>query len=268
MAIQPKISILLPHFQTPELTLLCLRLLRQRTCRRDYEVIVIDNGSTDGSGERIGRLPWVRLLRREAPAGERPALSHGRALNLGARAADAEFLLAMHTDTMVLRPDWLDFLLRTIEAAGARCGMVGSWKLEEQGAWRRAWKWVEDGCRAIRGRRWRGKRYIRSHCAIYRRKAIDVCGRMFDPSCERFAAGEELHLAMDLAGFTSHFVSPKVLGRYVSHLNHATMALNHDFGRGDPYFHRTRAKAIKRIRRFVAAVEAEGLLADAAIDAS
>src|SRR5262245_54779918 len=58
----PELAILVPHFQTPALTSLCLRLLRQHTWPRDYETIVIDNGSQDGSGDMLRRMPWLRVL--------------------------------------------------------------------------------------------------------------------------------------------------------------------------------------------------------------
>jgi glycosyltransferase involved in cell wall biosynthesis len=261
----PEVSILLPHFQTPELTMLCLRLLRRRTRNRNYEVIVIDNGSSDGSGAALGRLEWIRLIRRERTPDERPTCSHGLALNLGVAHARSPLVLIMHTDTMVLRDDWLDFLVSEMESAGPRCGIVGSWKIEARPAWRRIAKTLEDAWRRWRGKPNEQQRYIRSHCALYRQAAIRLRREMFQPSAGR-SAGEELFEAISRARMSCRFLAPEVLCRYVCHLNHATMALNPEFGRNDPYMPRTRARAVKRIRRFFDAIRAEEILGDNSLD--
>lgn len=262
---QPKVSILIPHFQTPKLTLLCLRLLRLRTQFKEFEVIVIDNGSTDGSGEALRSLKWIRLLRREVPEGERPARSHGLALNLGMMHARAPLILTMHTDTMILRPDWLDYLCSAMDQGGERCGIVGSWKMENERWLRKTGKWIEDRVRRFRGRRLRGERYVRSHCALYRREAIAVWPKMFDPS-DIHTAGEELFRAAVRAGFVCKFLPAGEFCGYVRHLNHATMALNEQFGGQDRYMPRTRARALRRIQTFFEAIHADRILADQSLD--
>jgi glycosyltransferase involved in cell wall biosynthesis len=262
---KPKVSILIPHFQTPELTLLCLRLIRRHTHSPILETIVIDNGSTDGSGERLRHVRWARVIRRDPPAGERPARSHGLALNLGLEHASAPLVLTMHTDTMVLRPDWLEFLVGTMERVGPRCGAVGSWKMESTPWLRRIGKRCEHWLRRQLGRSVEGRKYIRSHCALYRRDAIDVWPAKFDPSDHR-SAGEELHDGMERAGFICHFLTPEALSRHVRHLNHATMALNAEFGKSDPYMSRTRKRAIRRINEFFRSIAADRILADHSLD--
>src|SRR5262245_34838987 len=131
----------------------------------------------------------------------------------------------MHTDTMILRPDWLDYLYTAFIQGGQNTGIVGSWKMESEGTLRRAGKWVEESIRRLRGRRCRSQRYVRSHCALYRRDAIAAYPRGFDPTEDR-TAGEELHAAALKAGYTCQFLAPEEFGMYVCHLNHATMALN------------------------------------------
>jgi GT2 family glycosyltransferase len=72
------------------------------------EVILVDNGSQDGSAEVIRRdYPWVRLLRSERNLG------FSRGNNLGAAQASGRFLLLLNTDTLLLEPvapamQWLD----------------------------------------------------------------------------------------------------------------------------------------------------------------
>ncbi|MCK9543981.1 MAG: glycosyltransferase family 2 protein [Novosphingobium sp.] len=79
------------------MTLDCLRSVYAQTTWTPFEVIVVDNGSGDGSAEAIAReFPQVRLMAE--------AVNHGfaRATNLQARAARAEKLLLLNTDTVVL----------------------------------------------------------------------------------------------------------------------------------------------------------------------
>lgn len=263
----PRISILIPHFQTLKLTQLCLSLLRQHTNAAEVQTIVIDNGSTDGSGEEIRKLPGIDFLRREVPAGERPARSHGIALNLGLRHATAPLVLTMHTDTMVLRPDWLDYLCAPMKRPEDKVAIVGSWKMETEGVFRRAGKWLEKNVRRMRGRGRPVKKYARSHCALYRREAIDLYPRGFDPADDH-TAGEELHAAIVAAGHHCVFLPPADLGKYVRHLNHATMALNAHFGSTDRYMPRTRARAIRRIESFFATIHADARLPDGPQSAS
>src|SRR6476660_2158600 len=40
----------------------CLETLRGRTAFPDYEVVVVDNGSTDGTVEYLRSLSWLRLF--------------------------------------------------------------------------------------------------------------------------------------------------------------------------------------------------------------
>jgi glycosyltransferase involved in cell wall biosynthesis len=255
-------AILVPHFQTLELTRICLGLIRRHT-RADAEIVIIDNGSADGSGEELRRRDRVRVIRREVPVGERPARSHALALNLGVRETRAELILALHTDTMVLRHDWLDYLRAELAAGGPRCGVVGSWKLEPDRPFKWLGKAIEDRFRRWIGRAPRSVRpdelYPRSHCALYRRSALACHPPMFDPS-ERASAGQELHRAMLAAGWSARFLDPAELSRHVVHLNHATMALNRQFGADDPRMPRTRARAIRRIERFFRRVGADRIL--------
>ena len=72
--------------------------------RRSYEVVLADNGSTDGSVEAAARRPEVTVRRTGGNLG------YGRAANEGARASAAEWLVVANPD-IIWRPGSLDTLL-------------------------------------------------------------------------------------------------------------------------------------------------------------
>ncbi len=57
------LSVLIVTYNTGADIETCLRLLAASRIDRSYEVIVVDNASSDGTPERIaGTFPWVRLI--------------------------------------------------------------------------------------------------------------------------------------------------------------------------------------------------------------
>ena len=96
MSSDPVLTIIVVNYNTREMTLACLRSLRDET-RAPYEVILVDNSSTDGSAEVIAaEFPDITLMAETA--------NHGFAggNNLAARRARGEYLLLLNPDTVVL----------------------------------------------------------------------------------------------------------------------------------------------------------------------
>ncbi len=113
-------SIIVPCWNQLEFTRLCLRALFRHTVR-PWELIVVHNGSTDGTGEFLagvqvgGRVP-VTIIHNARNLGF-PA-----AINQGLRAARGEFLVLLNNDAVVTEA-WLDHLLALHrDAAGDRGG--------------------------------------------------------------------------------------------------------------------------------------------------
>ncbi len=74
----------------------------------DFEVIVVDNGSTDGSPDLVSsQFPAARLIRNERNLG----VAAGS--NIGLAAASGDVLVLLNQDTRV-RPDWLTHLVRGV----------------------------------------------------------------------------------------------------------------------------------------------------------
>ena len=106
----PLVTILVPNYKTLELTKLCLRLLRKYTDSNKAHVIVIDNDSRDDSTEYLRSLSWIEFLERKNIPGDPAPVSHGLALDLALAKVTTPYVLSVHTDTLVKRADWLDFL--------------------------------------------------------------------------------------------------------------------------------------------------------------
>src|SRR6185437_3251796 len=111
----PQFSVLIVNWNGRHFLDDCLGALRQQSCR-DFETILVDNGSTDGSLEHLARaFPEVRVV----------ALGENR----GFQAANAEGLLHSCGEVIVLlnndteaAPNWLAALAQ----AASRYGDAGS----------------------------------------------------------------------------------------------------------------------------------------------
>jgi GT2 family glycosyltransferase len=87
----------------------CLNSIERSAGRERFQVIVVENGSTDGSAGLDAEFPslqWVKLPKNFG-------LTKG--WNLGWRAADAEYVLFLHDDTE-LGPDAVAALADTLDA--------------------------------------------------------------------------------------------------------------------------------------------------------
>jgi len=101
----PELSIVVVNYNTREATSACLRSVLDASPGVDLELIVVDNGSVDGSVEAFReRFAQVQVIE----AGEN--LGFARGVNLGARAASGAWLLLLNPDTITL-PGSLEALL-------------------------------------------------------------------------------------------------------------------------------------------------------------
>lgn len=93
----PDVSILVVSYNTATLTLAALDSIKAETRAMTYEVIVVDNASTDGSAEALKDHPVVsRLISLDENIG------FGRANNLAATYAAGRYILLLNPDTVVL----------------------------------------------------------------------------------------------------------------------------------------------------------------------
>jgi hypothetical protein len=113
------VSVIIVNYNTRRLLSACVDSIRARTKDVSYEIIVVDNASSDGSREMLlERYPEVRLV------ANTENLGFGEANNRGARSAKGSHLFFLNSDTVFLNnalKEFLDFSL----AARGRVGAVG-----------------------------------------------------------------------------------------------------------------------------------------------
>jgi GT2 family glycosyltransferase len=92
-----KVSIIIVNYNTKALLKQCLQSVFEKTQDIEFEVIVVDNASHDGSPQMVREeFPNVMLI--ESPEN----LGFGRANNLGAQYAKGEYLFLLNSDTILL----------------------------------------------------------------------------------------------------------------------------------------------------------------------
>lgn len=94
----------------------CLASIQEHT-PQPYELIAVDNGSTDGTLEALRQVPRLRLI------ANAENLGFARGCNQGLAVARGDFLLLLNNDTIVA-PGWLGAMLRAMEERPS-LGIVG-----------------------------------------------------------------------------------------------------------------------------------------------
>lgn len=178
--------VILTHNRLP-VTKLCLEALRTHTPER-YELIIVDNGSMDGTGEYLRHLEdegTARVIYNTANEG------YPRGCNQGLALASGNNLLLLNND-IVVSPGWLGNLLRCLEANPSH-GLVGpmSNRLSGGQQWPLQFASLGEAQRFARAfnrsdpRRWRRAVRLSGGCLLMRREVYERVG----PLDERFSPG-------------------------------------------------------------------------------
>ena len=117
----PLASIVVVTFQNVTLNRMCIESIYGRTEWPNFEVLVVDNASSDGTLDYLREAEWrhpnLRVLRNEENRG------FAAANNQGLKEATGRYLILLNNDTVVSR-GWATNLIRHLHA-DPRLGLVG-----------------------------------------------------------------------------------------------------------------------------------------------
>lgn len=208
------LSIVIVNWNTRDLLAQCLRTVYATVKRDDFEVIVVDNASTDGSAEMLReRFPQAYLISNADNVG------FARANNQAARESTGRYLAFLNSDTLVL-PSALDTAVAYMDQHGD-VGIIAPRLLNPDGSLQASCAhfpnlWREFMILSGLGRRWvdpdypfhatpKGDEtveidYARGACLIGRRQAVEPVG-FFDEGYFMYSEEIDLCLAVKRNGW-------------------------------------------------------------------
>jgi O-antigen biosynthesis protein len=115
---RPIVSVIIPVYNKVEYTLTCLQSIQLNSPQAAFEVIVIDDCSSDATAQLLALVKGLRVIRNTANLG------FLKNCNKAAQETRGQYLLFLNNDTQVL-PGWLDELIDTF-TSHPEAGLVGS----------------------------------------------------------------------------------------------------------------------------------------------
>ncbi|MDE2997551.1 MAG: glycosyltransferase family 2 protein [Gemmatimonadota bacterium] len=188
---KPAVTAVVVNWNSGDDLLRCVASLIAATERLPLDVVVVDNGSSDGSPEALDAFgDVVSLVETEGNLG------FGSGVNRGVRRCAAPYVLVLNPDVTVA-PDAIERLLDYLEA-NDRVGVVGPRLVDERGQAQRSFgrapglageicrkfllhlvfPFLKFGCRASRRRTPVG--WVTGACFLMRRSAFGAVGGMDD----------------------------------------------------------------------------------------
>ena len=212
----PDMSIVLVGWNNKAYLGPCLDSLYDGKLKSSFDVVVVDNGSTDGSQEMLReQYPEVMIIQNEKNEGL------GRASNQGIEATKGKYVLLLNNDTIVNGPSF-DLMVKYMDE-NPKVGAVGGKLLNEDGSIQacynnfstlgeefliatRIGELINPGYPAVTdSEEEKSVDWLGSACLLLRRKALDEVGLLDD---SYFIYGDEADLQFRLkkAGWEVYYL--------------------------------------------------------------
>lgn len=213
MAHPPQVSVVIPSFNSERYIRQTVESVRRQTFT-DWELIVVDDGSTDGSPAIVetsaGQDDRIRLVRLERNAG-RPAVPR----NAGVRAAQGAYVAFLDADDL-WHPQKLEIQLRHMRACGVRFSSTETRHFRDTpvAAMPRTVSFDDLAVTAVDHRRLLRKNIIPTSSVVTERALLERNPFIEDP---RYKAIEDYHCWLTLhqheIGFSHKLLAPLVYYR-------------------------------------------------------
>lgn len=118
----PLVSLIIPTRNGLALLRQCITSIQQKTTYRNFEIVIVDNGSDDPATldyfKSLGTAANIRILRIDAP------FNYSALNNAAVKVAQGELIGLVNNDIEVISPDWLGVMV--CQALRAGVGAVGA----------------------------------------------------------------------------------------------------------------------------------------------
>ena len=247
--------------------MLCLRSIRKFT-RYPYEVLVVDNDSQDDSIQYLKSLDWIKLIERKTES-DKPegGYYHGVSLDLGLENCSTEYFAVLHSDTFVLKENWLTDLVGYFNN-DENIACVGSGKVEHKPGSMKLLKKMFD-YRTFKHKLFpkeneiaKYRYYNRTICCLYRTEVLlkEKLTFLMD-YFNGMTVGKKLYFELVDRGYKTVELPPSIMENYVYHVGHGTQVTNsQQFS--------IRAKTLRKGKRSAAKITASDLFQSIHADTS
>lgn len=192
---EPKISIIIPAYQAADIIGKCVAALQHQSLPRElYEVLVIDDASTDTTAEvaQAAGADRVLTIAHQGPSGAR---------NAGIAVACGEIVLFTDADC-VPSPEWVERMVAPFSSSEVM-GAKGSYRTQQRALIARLVQ-LEFEIRYTRMALLKRIDFVDTYAAAYRRTLLQQCGG-FDTAFP-VPSAEDVELSFRLARQGNHFV--------------------------------------------------------------
>jgi GT2 family glycosyltransferase len=126
-----RVCVIIPTRDRADLLQPCLASVFEQAAYRNFEVLVVDNGSHEIETQEVFDRWEARFPDRFRVLRDSSAFNYSRLNNEAVRATDAQFVLLLNNDTEVISPDWMEAMLG--QARRPAVGAVGAMLLYPDG---------------------------------------------------------------------------------------------------------------------------------------
>jgi len=227
-----KTSIIILTYNQLDVSKKCFDSIEKYTNKDQIEIIVVDNGSTDGTREYLNSMESIITILNDKNMG------FAKGCNQGVEVATGDNILFLNNDTIVTE-NWLDAMLDLLYSH-EKIGMVGPVSNYVSGLQKVQVDYQTDNeindfainyCEKVKGKSKQVLRLV-GFCLLVKRELMDILIG-FD---ERFRLGsfedDDICLRTVLEGYELHIA----LDSFVHHFGHVTFQGNTDINMNQLYF--------------------------------